>query len=88
MSREYTNYLMLHFKPLQLSEIQNSTIHNINQLEVRAKKNLELVKDAQREGDSRMKTQARKDAERNIQQITQKKTKSNSNKEKKRHKEI
>ena len=66
MARAATNYLMLHFNAIQQDDVNNTSCENMQQLVVRAKQNLEMVKNAQQEGDTRYKTLARHDADRGI----------------------
>ena len=61
-----TNYLRTHFNAIQQDEVNNTSCENMQQLVVRAKQNLEMVKNAQQEGDTRYKTLARHDADRGI----------------------
>ena len=61
-----TNYLRTHFNAIQQDEVNNTSCENMQQLVVRSKQNLEMVKNAQQEGDSRYKTLARHDADRGI----------------------
>ena len=61
-----TNYLRTHFNAIQQDEVNNTSCENMQQFVVRSKQNLEMVKNAQQEGDSRYKTLARHDADRGI----------------------